>query len=368
MSRKKGAAVGGPWYDAGKDLWRVTDRGVTGRSRPVTVRDHLGRPVRGADNRAAAVAALQGGGATPPPCRLTVGKLLSAYLEGEGGRLKPATLATYRPIFDDFTKFAGPLAAEGLSPVTLKRWLERHRTWNPSTRHLAGSVVKAAFAWAAAAGRGRLIAADPLKGFRLPTVRRRPHDCVVTREQFETFLGVAPQPLKNIMTVAWETGTRPVNLSRAKVSDFRPTLSALVLDDHKTAGKTGRPLIIPLTGTAVQILYERTKEVGGRDPAAHLFVSPTGLPWNRYRLGNMVNYYARKVGLAGRLTAYSCRHSLATRLLSTGVPLVDVAAILGNTPAVVARHYSHVAADTERLRRILEGGGPGDPPGPPPLK
>jgi site-specific recombinase XerD len=40
-------------------------------------------------------------------------------------------------------------------------------------------------------------------------------------------------------------------------------------------------------------------------------------------------------------SAHVFRHSFATELLSKGVPVETVAAILGNSPAIVLKHYSH---------------------------
>ena len=355
MGRSKGAATGGPWYDKRKDVWKVT----VGK-RSVTVKTEFGYAVKGEDNQAAAIAAalrrgLVGpGGPTGPIIgpAVRVATVLSRYLEESRERLSQSTLDTYQGIFDALDEEHGHVVAVLFHSDTFKRWLERRTTWGPSTRHLAGSSVKAAFAWAAARGRGRLIESDPLQGMRLPTVRRRSHATVVSQKEFDSFLAVVySDALRDIMSVAWETGTRPVNLARAVVGDYRPSVSALVLDKHKVATRTGRPLIVPLTGKARAVL---DKLVVGKAHDQLVFRTPKGLPWTKTRLACLVLYYARKVGLQGRLSAYSCRHSLATRLLLDGVPDVDVAAILGNTPAVLHRHYSHVAADSERLRRILE--------------
>ena len=90
-----------------------------------------------------------------------------------------------------------------------------------------------------------------------------------------------------------------------------------------------------------------------RHPTGPLFRTPTGLPWTAVRLANVVLHYAKQAGLEGRFTAYSCRHTRATALLEAGHTDTDVAAILGNTPGVIHRSYSHVAAKVNRLRDLL---------------
>ncbi|WP_080507924.1 tyrosine-type recombinase/integrase [Bryobacter aggregatus] len=42
-----------------------------------------------------------------------------------------------------------------------------------------------------------------------------------------------------------------------------------------------------------------------------------------------------------RANPHRFRHTLATDLLSRGVPIADVAAILGNSVAIVEKHYKH---------------------------
>ena len=49
------------------------------------------------------------------------------------------------------------------------------------------------------------------------------------------------------------------------------------------------------------------------------------------------------------------RHSLAADLLSKGASVEDVAAILGNSPAVVQKHYSQwIKSRQDRLDAIVE--------------
>jgi site-specific recombinase XerD len=66
-----------------------------------------------------------------------------------------------------------------------------------------------------------------------------------------------------------------------------------------------------------------------------------------------VGHYAKRAGLKERFMAYSARHSRATTLIEEGVSDTDAAAILGNTPAVINKHYSHVHARYNRLREIV---------------
>jgi integrase len=107
--------------------------------------------------------------------------------------------------------------------------------------------------------------------------------------------------------------------------------------------------VVPLTDVAREVCL-RLRE---KHPQGPLFRTPRGLHWDKHRLANTVRHYAKQAGLEGRFMAYSARHTRTTTRLEAGVSDVDVAAIMGNTPAVIHKNYSHVTARVERLRDIV---------------
>jgi integrase len=48
----------------------------------------------------------------------------------------------------------------------------------------------------------------------------------------------------------------------------------------------------------------------------------------------------KAAGLAGNPTPHQFRHTFASKLLSAGVKVDDVAALLGNSPNIVRKHYA----------------------------
>ena len=134
---------------------------------------------------------------------------------------------------------------------------------------------------------------------------------------------------------------------RALVFDEHNTPKGAAI--HKTFKRTGQALIVPLTPCAAEIVQRLAKE----HPEGPLFRSPRGLKWTASRLASNIRNYAEKVGLKGRFVAYSARHSLATELLEDGRTSTEVAAVLGNTPKVVERNYSHVATKAFTLCDLL---------------
>jgi integrase len=352
---------GKPWYREARDQWCVTIN-----DKITTLYDTKGHPITGKDNRTAAeqawhemvvLASVPDNGADNE-----VKTILELYLQDCQKRgVTEKTLTTYTAYFKSFNALYPKLSVRDLRPAHVRDWWERcHPEWKSSIRNLSGSAFKAAFRWAAAPGKGgAIIPRNPLEGMALPTMKKKSADVVVSDEEFAKLMElVKSAPVRDILTVAWETGTRPVNLSRATAANLTEDEAAFIFTDkntepgspvHKTFKQTGRPLLVPLTDAARDVV----RRLAAQYPDGPLFRTPTGLPWTAVRLANTILYYADQVGLKNRFTAYSCRHTRATALLEAGHTDTDVAAILGNTPAVIHRNYSHVAAKVNRLRDIL---------------
>jgi integrase len=362
MGRKRERGVRGkPWYRAERDHWYAT---INGKKEPLF--DSKGNPVRGPDNRTAAeqawhemvvLASVPDNGADNE-----VKTILELYLQDAEKRgVTKKTHDNYTAYFKSFNARHPKLLVRDLRPVHIRDWWDAcHPEWKSSLRNLSGSAFKAAFRWAAAPGKGgAIIPHNPLEGMSLPTMKKKSADVVVSEEEFANLMKlVKSEPVRDILTVAWETGTRPVNLSRATAANLTEEEAAFIFTDkntdpgspvHKTFKQTGRPLVVPLTDAARDIVRRLAKKY----PEGPLFRTPTGLPWTALRLANTVLHYAKQAGLDGRFTAYSCRHTRATALLEAGHTDTDVAAILGNTPGVIHRNYSHVSAKVNRLRDLL---------------
>jgi integrase len=358
--RRRGVR-GKPWYRAARDQWCVTIN-----DRIATLCDEKGLPVCGRDNRAAAerawhemvvLASVPDNGADNE-----VRTILELFLQDAEKRgVTAKTLATYTAYFKSFNARNPRLLVRELRPAHVRDWWDAcHPEWGNSTRNLSGTAFKAAFRWAASPGKGgAIIPRNPLEGMSLPTMRKRSADVVVSDEEFAGLLKLVKSgAVRDILTVAWETGTRPVNLVRATAANLTEGATALIFTDsntepgspvHKTFKQTGRPLVVPLTDAARDVVLRLASE----RPEGRLFRTPTGLPWTDLRLANTVLHYAKRAGLKGRFTAYSCRHTRATALLEAGHTDTDVAAILGNSPGVIHRNYSHVAAKVNRLRDLM---------------
>jgi site-specific recombinase XerD len=74
-----------------------------------------------------------------------------------------------------------------------------------------------------------------------------------------------------------------------------------------------------------------------------LFKNSRGRPWTDNSIDSAVRKIRLRTGLDNRVVAYALRHHWATDALARGVPLATVAEMLGNSPEMVAKVYSHLS-------------------------
>jgi integrase len=102
------------------------------------------------------------------------------------------------------------------------------------------------------------------------------------------------------------------------------------------------------------LLHDDAKEALKECVGEYFFWSGLGNP--KSCVGDWQRSFRRLSELAGvKITAHRWRHTFATDLLSKGVPVSEVAAILGNSPAIVEKHYSQwIQSRQDRLNEAVK--------------
>lgn len=319
-------------------------------------------------------------------CRSAIGQFCAFAHQGTVYRDRRASTLTTT----DVTRFLNAKQAQRRKPNYLAK--------------LAG-VVQAMLNWAADPQADRnperlLPAGNPIRGMKAPTVPDSPERFADVKT-LATFLRgwwrlTRTKKSKGRMrrydrlTVLLircliQTGARPGELCKAEWGDVdweaartsaghpfgRITLPP---ERWKAGKKTGKSRTVYLTPTLTRALR---REFGRPDRhPTHLFWHVRrregvgdSEPWTSAALGARTRKVRRKLGAEdegpNRIVNYLFRHTAASRGLMRGLDPVTVAALLGTSPAMLAKHYghilnSHLAGAAETLagaRRPKQSGG-----------
>jgi len=141
--------------------------------------------------------------------------------------------------------------------------------------------------------------------------------------------------LKDIVQIALNTGMRQGEIFNLKWDwiDFDNNFISL----PQTHTKSKKERKIPLNQTVRKILMTRKLSSGGTD---YVFMSPLGLNKNIRNVKWSYKTACKKAGI-DNLRFHDLRHTCATRLVESGIPLHTVAKLLGHSSVRTTERYSH---------------------------
>lgn len=323
----------------------------------------------------------------------TIFAVLESYLDHISTRLARATVALRRDNYKPFIAwkpegFSKPIGQESVSFLTHKLVYDfiRHQqtarahtfksvqgghqrtiqvSWADSTALTFLNGLNAAFNWAAKSG---IITKNPIRGIEMPSAESRGEEALIGENaagieaNHRLILATVPRVYKQICQILKDTGARPGEILAATAADFNPKLGAIVYPKisnrrnraeyftHKTAAK-GKTRCIFLTGESLAIVRQLVEQY----PEGPLFRSAR-TKHGRVSKDNLCELFTglqTKLNMPN-LTAYSYRHTFATEMLKAGCDVDSLAEMMGNSPAIIRKHYSHLLADKAGLRAKLE--------------
>src|SRR5262249_13075373 len=168
-----------------------------------------------------------------------------------------------------------------------------------------------------------------------PRVGQR--DRVPTATETEAILAKASPRFRLIYLALRQCGARPGELCRAMISDIDRTANAVVLKDHKTARKTGKPRRIPIG----QKLGELIRQSIGDRQAGPIFLSPAGKRWSVQNLSRTYSRMRDEAGLPRDLVLYLARRECGTKICrEKGIEYAR--RLLGHANISTTQRYMHL--------------------------
>lgn len=332
-----------PWYRSGRDQWCCT---IDGRVYVLA----KGKAAKAEAVREFHRLMAERGIAKPPDSRPTVLSVVEAYLDHAVGVLSSRSFSERRGILAQFIAAHGGRAVDDLKAIHLSAWIDGQVAWKSDwTRNHAAAVIKRPFAWATAMG---IIPDSPLKTVtRAPGRPRRP----IVAAEFSALMRGAPgprgRPFRQVLAFLRLTGMRPGEASALRWEHVDLAARAIRLQEHKTARKTGRDRVVPLTRPVVRLLARRKSE---RPDDAHVFVNAHGSPWTRCSLSLRLQRARKRTGLPADAKIYGLRHRFGTDAIVAGVDIKTLAVLMGHTSTKMTEHYLHLASHPGYLADAME--------------
>jgi integrase len=190
--------------------------------------------------------------------------------------------------------------------------------------------------------------------------RRRP----MTDDEFQTLLRGSDPTFRRFLIFLKFTGCRPGEAAIMHWLDVRFEEGTVVLQEHKTARKTGRPRIIPLVPTMIKLLlYMRSHQQAVNHACGdHVFTNGRGNAFSRGWLSLKMQRLRRRLGLAAGVTLYGLRHRYGLMGIKNSVNLKLLSLCMGHVRTQMTEHYIAEAGLTDQVqqaaRQVAYGLGP----------
>jgi integrase len=196
------------------------------------------------------------------------------------------------------------------------------------------TVLKAALSLAYREGRVHTDDAwrrvKPFRKVGAPRVR------YLTDPEAQRLVNACPIDFRKLVTAALLTGCRYGELVALRAGDFDAGAALL----HIRETKAGMPRSVPLTDEAVHFFLAET---AGKAGTVLVLTRNDGSAWGKSHQHRPLWDACAIAKIAPAVSFHILRHTFASRLAMRNVPMTVVSAALGNTEAVCARHYAHLA-------------------------
>ena len=222
-------------------------------------------------------------------------------------------------------------------------WLDSH-DWSVSTRRQAITCVKRVINWVYEEGRIPEVP-EGLRKLRRPKMGRR--DRVLAPDEHGALVANTDEAFGRFLLALRETGARPGEVRTVTAKHVDLKRGVWVFEEHKTADKTQKPRAVCLTPAMLRL----TADLMECHPTGPLFLNSRGKPWTVNAVRCRMRNLRRKLNLPSGTVAYSYRHTYATDGLERGVPIAEMAELLGHADIrMVSEHYGHLSQRVRHMR------------------
>jgi len=304
----------------------------------------------GTRNKAEALKQLiQGQKPTTHPASLKLSQFQNQVISYARTNVAPSTVVLYGYAMRDLIRLVGDHSLSEYTPQMVEQFkVERLREVSPVKVNIDFRTLRAAFSLAARWG---MIPDNPFKKcrqLRIPPTR----PVYLTPEEYHKLVSVINKDWFNeIVRFAVTTMMRLgeiVNLRWESVDLQRRVIFVENNADFRT--KTRKCRVLPMD----EWIYNLSRSMKKRSEL--VFTFPDGRHLRVGYVSSRFKKYVRKAGIRPDIHFHSLRHTGATWLVQSGVPIYTVQHILGHSTIQMTQVYSHLEANDlkQPISRIAE--------------
>jgi integrase/recombinase XerD len=278
------------------------------------------------------------------PKSVTVSAALDSFIKDcEARNLNRSTLAKYKRLSGSLRNFAALRGVHDLSQLMFQQVIDFRSTWKGSPRTLSKTLerLRAFFKFGV---ENDWIAKNPAKALKPPQVKILPRLPFSEQEVRNIVANTKDDRELAFILTLQHTGLRIGDAALLRTSQFSENRI------HLYTTKAGTPVSVRIPDNLSSLLKAIEPRGGyffvrGDSTSMHTCADL----WRR-----RIKILCKAAGVAPD-HPHRFRHTLAADLLAKGASVEDVAAVLGNSPAVVQKHYSQwIKSRQDRLDSILE--------------
>jgi integrase len=281
---------------------------------------------------------------TPPPSP-TLSALRDRWLTHVASTRKPATVLQYRKRTNLMLRRLGTLPVAQLTADQITTHLAAVNAGRAPDTVRANIVAWEQFQrWAIA---DKHLTAPLTAPMRKPQGRER--QVLPTEQQVDAIMAACPPDFRLLYRALRVSGARPMELVNATIEMIDRAQQVIVVGDHKTAGKTGKPRLIAIGHTLDQIL----REAIGTRIKGRIFLTSSRMPWTVERASRIFRGLRDRLQCPRELCLYLTRHEHGTQIYAKTGDLKAVADALGHTQLATSNRYAKSSPETLAKKQDL---------------
>ena len=277
----------------------------------------------------------------------TVEKYSKEYLDYQENVKQIRSYPRTRACIGHFVRFYGTKMLSDVTPEDIDVYKRRRLSEGVKQNTIARELVVIRSFFYHAESRNQFFGKNPVKQSGIPVVNDK-KERVLSVDEEKRLLNVCPEYLKHAIQIALNTGMRRGEILGLKWQwiDFDENL--IMLPQTNTKNQQSRK--VPINQIVRKILLERKLSSSSNE---HVFASTVSSTGHIYWLNRSFKR-ACKVAKVEGLRFHDLRHTAATRLVESNIPLHAVAKLLGHSTIKITERYSHPEESVRQGTIMLE--------------